>query len=468
MKIYLSSIIVSVIWITALAFNLSAQTTEFTYQGSLLDAGTPANGTYDLQFVPYTAQTGTVQVGSSADLPGIAVTGGNFSVNLDLGTMPFTTQPELWIEVAYRLSGNSGSYVFTGVRQKLKPSPFALRSHFSTFSVSAQNTDTLGGLYPGSFVQNNSSGMPQAGTSVNVSGDVSGFNVNAVNAYHIGFNRVFAIGGDNLYAGINAGTMASPNVTGNSFFGSNAGAKNVDGHQNSFFGMNAGSNNLGHSNSFFGGDAGTSNTAGILNSFVGTGAGGLSTSGNGNTFFGFSAGRGNTTQSFNTLIGYKADVGKSVLNSTAIGNLAKVERSNSVVLGSIAGVNGAEISANVGIGTTKPLRKLEIIDSSNSGVRVQTNSTGGTVASFGGFGDFQIDAPGVVGGRLAVTENGNTGLGTNQPASRLHVNGNLRISNGEIYVTNPNGIILTDSSNKCWRVTVNQSGQLVTKSLFCP
>src|SRR5207237_6606829 len=36
----------------------AAQTTSFTYQGRLNDGGTPANGTYDMQFKLY--DTGTV------------------------------------------------------------------------------------------------------------------------------------------------------------------------------------------------------------------------------------------------------------------------------------------------------------------------------------------------------------------------------------------------------------------------
>ncbi len=143
------------------------------------------------------------------------------------------------------------------------------------------------------------------------------------------------------------------------------------------------------------------------------------------------------------------------------------QSSNAVVLGSVAGVNGAKDSTNVGIGTTAPSRKLEVIDSSNSGLRVQTNAQGGTVASFGGLGSFQVDAPGVTGGRLTIAESGNVGIGTNAPAARLQVNGNVRVTNGEVYVTSPNGIILTDSSNKCWRMQVNQSGQLITTSVFC-
>src|SRR5262249_22119601 len=52
----------------------------------------------------------------------------------------------------------------------------------------------------------------------------------------------------------------------------------------------------------------------------------------------------------------------------------------------------------------------------------------GTVASFGGTGDFQIDASGIPGGRFIVRESGNVGIGTDNPISKFHVNGNATIS----------------------------------------
>jgi len=79
-------------------------------------------------------------------------------------------------------------------------------------------------------------------------------------------------------------------------------------------------------------------------------------------------------------------------------------------------------NGNVGIGAAAPGFKLHVVDPGNSGLRVQTNIAGGTVASFGGNGEFQIDSPGVNGGRFLVKENGNVGIGTN-PSARLSVVG---------------------------------------------
>lgn len=72
----------------------------------------------------------------------------------------------------------------------------------------------------------------------------------------------------------------------------------------------------------------------------------------------------------------------------------------------------------VGIGTTDPTHPLTVLGT-DSGLRVQTDVSGGTIASFGGFGTIEVDAPGSVGGRLKLAENGNLGLGVTNPTNKL-------------------------------------------------
>jgi Chaperone of endosialidase len=84
----------------------------------------------------------------------------------------------------------------------------------------------------------------------------------------------------------------------------------------------------------------------------------------------------------------------------------------------------------VGIGmpiNVIPSFKLHLVDSSNTGLRVVTLSAGGTVASFGGLGDFQIDGPGIPAGRFVVKGSGATGIGTDTPGSQLDVNGIITV-----------------------------------------
>jgi hypothetical protein len=142
---------------------------------------------------------------------------------------------------------------------------------------------------------------------------------------------------------------------------------------------------------------------------------------------GTGAGWSNTTGSSNTYIGHLADGSADINNATAIGTRATVTQSNSLVLGGISGV-GAGVDTKVGIGVTAPAYKLHVIDPANTGLRVQTDATGGTVASFGGYGSFNIDAPGVVAGRFKVRENGNVGIGTSVPDAKLDVAGKIRLA----------------------------------------
>ena len=88
---------------------------------------------------------------------------------------------------------------------------------------------------------------------------------------------------------------------------------------------------------------------------------------------GWAAGRANTTENFNTFIGAGSDGATGVTNATAIGLGAQVTRSNSLVLGSINGVNGATADVNVGIGTTAPNAKLQV---TSGDAYVQTQGKG--------------------------------------------------------------------------------------------
>lgn len=72
--------------------------------------------------------------------------------------------------------------------------------------------------------------------------------------------------------------------------------------------------------------------------------------------------------SYNTFLGaHTQSFDSGIDNSTAIGARAQVGTNNVIVLGSIAGINGATASVNVGIGVTGPDSDLHVKQNSTSG-----------------------------------------------------------------------------------------------------
>ena len=478
-----------------------AQSSGFTYQGKLADGGNAANGQYDFQFQLFDALSGGTQQGTMLVVSNVTVTAGIFTVQLDFGVCPtcFNGSPR-FLEIAVKPTSGS-TFTTLSPRQQVTSTPYAIRSLNATsadgLSVACVNCVTssqiasvsgsvISGAIPvasvpagsANYIQNGTS--QQAASNFNISGNgtaggtLSANAVNATTQYNLGTNRVLSTssGGTNLIVGVGAGGVATGSF--NTFVGTSAGANTTISGANSFFGYQAGLANInGGANAFFGYQTGVNNS-GASNSFFGTQAGSNNTSGGGNAFFGLAAGGGNTTGNANTLIGNQADVGANNLtNATAIGYRAQVSQSNALVLGPINGVNSCDPgtlcnSVNVGIGTTAPAFKLHVIDASNTGVRVETVSTGGTVASFGGAGDFQIDAAGVVAGRFVVKESGNVGIGTNNPQSKLHVQGAARVTGGNLFIAQPNSLIITSPNGSCWQIRVSDVGALTAASVACP
>ncbi|MDW8225371.1 MAG: hypothetical protein RMK93_05015, partial [Bacteroidota bacterium] len=132
-------------------------------------------------------------------------------------------------------------------------------------------------------------------------------------------------------------------------------------------------------NTFVGRLAGNLTQTGARNVAVGATALSQNITGEGNTALGSNTLTSLVGGDYNTAIGFGADIGgPNLTNATAIGAFAFVATDNSVVIGSIAGVNGATASANVGIGTTAPTHRLHVVSSADP-LRIQGLQTDNTL-----------------------------------------------------------------------------------------
>src|SRR5829696_3731156 len=96
---------VRLLLLAILSATAAAQTTAFSYQGSLKESGSPANGAFQMQFKLFDSLGGAGQIGSTiADVP-ITASQGIFSVILDFGANALSGANR-WLEIAVR--HNSG------------------------------------------------------------------------------------------------------------------------------------------------------------------------------------------------------------------------------------------------------------------------------------------------------------------------------------------------------------------------
>ena len=99
--------------------------TGFTYQGRLVDNGSPANDSYDIQFLLFDAAVAGTQIGATVTHNDLAISQGFFTVELDFGTGAFGGGGR-WLEIAVRPGSSPGAYTTLSPRQKLSPTPSAL------------------------------------------------------------------------------------------------------------------------------------------------------------------------------------------------------------------------------------------------------------------------------------------------------------------------------------------------------
>lgn len=115
-----------------------AQTTAFTYQGRLTDAGNPANGVYDLQFRLFDALIGGNQVASTVIREDVAVSNGLFTVTLDFGAAAFPGANR-WLEISVRPGVSTGAFTALSPLQPITATPYAVQSLNAANATSAVN-----------------------------------------------------------------------------------------------------------------------------------------------------------------------------------------------------------------------------------------------------------------------------------------------------------------------------------------
>ena len=96
-------------------------------------------------------------------------------------------------------------------------------------------------------------------------------------------------------------------------------------------------------------------------------------------------------------------------------------------------------NGNLSVGTTTTRKKLSV----NGDLRVEDE------ISVGGGHAVKVDAPGVPAGRFYVTTDGDVGIGTADPKSKLHVNGDVRVAKDkEIYFVDNGQIRSHDDAHR--------------------
>jgi hypothetical protein len=120
----------------------NAQTTAFTYQGQLKDAGLPANGIHDFRFRLFDAGTGGTLIGTTQCVDNILVTAGTFTATMDFGNQFSTTAPR-FIEVQVRRDtgtdcSDPSGFTILEPRQPITPAPLATHAR-SAFTLDAPN-----------------------------------------------------------------------------------------------------------------------------------------------------------------------------------------------------------------------------------------------------------------------------------------------------------------------------------------
>ncbi len=419
------------------ATSANAQTSSFTYQGRFTEGGTPATGTYDMQFKLFDGSDN--QIASTITNGAVQVSSGVFAVQLDFGAVAFPGA-DRFLEIGVRSAGSGEAYTVLAPRQQLTSSVYAIRAgstttaDTATSATTATNATQLGGVAANQYVLTNDSrlndartpapgstnyiqnGSAQQTASFNISGGgtaagtLSATVINAATRFDLGGKRFITAGiSNNTFVGLESGL--SNQALNNSFFGAYAGNANVTGSGNSIFGVTAGLNNQqGSNNSFFGIGAGYNNKAGNENSFFGESAG-INSTASRNSYFGSLAGFYNTSASDGAFFGHHAGMENTGANNSFFGSSAGAANTNgfgNAFFGFEAGKNNLVGSTNTMIGALADVATGNLGNATAIGYAAQVSQSNSLVlGSIKGVGIGAADT--------------HVGIGTTAPEYRLTV-----------------------------------------------
>ncbi|HEX6189676.1 MAG TPA: hypothetical protein VFZ40_16490 [Pyrinomonadaceae bacterium] len=149
------------------------QTTSFTYQGKLTDGGTPANGTYQMQFSLHSAVSGDAnQIGSTTTIDSVSVTNGTFTVELNFTAPNAFDGGARWLKMAVRKPSDQ-SFVSLNPRQPISSTPYAVRTLSAASAEMATNASQLGGVAASQYVQTSDTRLSDARPASTVNFDTA-------------------------------------------------------------------------------------------------------------------------------------------------------------------------------------------------------------------------------------------------------------------------------------------------------
>ena len=347
-----------------------AQGTAFNYQGRLVQGGVAVSGSYDFIFTVHDAETDGNALSAPAPVNAVAVSAGQFAVPLDFGAGVFTGAPR-WLEIAVRINGG-GVHSTLAPRQALLPTPYSIYSATAgsvpSGTVTANQLNTAGPApTPGQFLSYDGGNFLWADPGV-AAGNIWSLNGSSAyyNAGNVGIgtstpaHRLSVIGGPAWTANGWLGSVELPNGSALGWQANAAGQRFGIGHANTGFYLFRTASNPGNTASpalydFVVNDVGSvgigvnAPTAGYR---LEIGGSTLLRPGNGTVQFG--SPNGELGQSITPNTGNRADLRFD-------GSLLKLVAGTGVTPPSAENGIAITTGGNVGIGSTTPQSKLEVV-----------------------------------------------------------------------------------------------------------